>query len=207
MDRPPVWRPPEPLPTRLETPRAVVDAHGDEDAPALLASFLGSRADLLPWMPWAVNGPTTEAEALALIRSGARQRGFAHPENFALGIFDRSTPRRVLGGTGFVRIEAEVAQAELGYWLRPEARGQGLCTEVVGRLVTAGFETWGFRRIVIGCDGANRPSLGVAERLGFRREAHEISARWLEGHGWCDHVGFAVLADEWDTERHRGPAA
>mgnify|MGYP001816625209 CR=1 FL=1 len=207
MDRPPAWRPPEPFPTPLETPRAIVDVHREEGAAAFLASFLASRATLMPWMPWAASGPTTEAEALALIRSAARERGFAHPENIPLGIFDRSAPRQVLGGTGFVRIEAERAKAEVGYWLRPEARGQGLCTEVVGRLVTSGFETWGFRRITIGCDGANRPSLGVAERLGFRREGHEISARWLDGRGWCDHVGFAVLADEWDTRSHRGPAA
>ena len=207
MARPTAWHPPEPLPLPLRVTEATVDVHRDADAPALLEAFRVSRKSLVPWMPWAANGLVDEGAALDLIRADARQRGYARPESFPLGLFDGSSPRRVLGGTGFVRIDAELAQAELGYWLRPEARGLGLCTEVVGRLITSGFGDWGFRRILVGCDGANLPSVRVAERLGLRRETHEIAARWLPGHGWCDHVGFAVLAHEWDREGHRGPAA
>ena len=132
-----------------------------------------------------------------------------------LGIFGRVAggkgggqgPREVLGGTGFHRIRAEERSAEIGYWIRPDRHREGLATEAVGALVTSGFRTRGFRRLSIGCDGANVASRRVAERLGFRREAHEVGSRWSDERGWTDHLSFAVLGEEWDGARRLGPAA
>lgn len=205
VERPAPWVRPDPLPLPLVTARVVLDVHRDEDASALCEAIRVSRDSLRPWLPWAENAPRDEAETLDGIRKRAKQRGFAHPDDYPLGIFDRSSPRRVLGGTGFVRIDADLRQAEVGYWLRPDCRGAGLCVEAVGHLISSGFADWGFRRVVIECDGDNAPSVQVAERLGLRRETHEVSSRWLEDRGWGDRVGFAVLAGEWDGERHRGP--
>lgn len=205
MERPPPWTAPDPLPLPLETPRAVIDVHRDEDAPALLEAVDASRTRLLPWLPWAGTGHASAEDSLRTIRAFARERGFAHPESFSLGIFDRSRPRRVLGGTGFVHVDAKRRTGEIGYWIRADREGEGLATEVVGHLVSSAFSDWGLRRVVIGCDGANRASQRVAEKLGLRRETREVAARWLEGRGWSDHVGFAVLAGEWDARARRGP--
>jgi RimJ/RimL family protein N-acetyltransferase len=178
----------------------------EEDAPALLAAVDEGREDLAVWLPWATRSHRDEEESRGWIRAVARQQGFAHPEGFHLGLFDAGSPRAVLGGAGFVHIEAERLEAEVGYWLRGSSRGAGRCTHAVGRLITSAFADWGFRRVVVGCVGANAASRRVAERLGLRRERTEIGARWHDAFGWCDHLGFAVLAEEWDAARHRGPA-
>jgi ribosomal-protein-serine acetyltransferase len=204
MDRPSPWVRPDPLPLPLETDRAVLDWYVEDDAPALFSAVSGSREALLPWLPWAREDHQDVAMSLDRIRTFAKERGYAHPESYPMAIFDRER-RRVLGGTGFASVDEARAAADVGYWIRADRRRQGLCTEVVGRLISSAFTDWGFRRITIGCDGENRPSQRVAETLGLRCETREVRSRWLDEVGWSDHVGYAVLASEWDTERHRGP--
>lgn len=179
----------------------------EEDAPALFEAVEESREMLALWLPWAATADRDEPETRSWIRALARQHGFAHPEGFHLGLFDEGSPRRVLGGVAFVRIDAKLGEAEVGYWLRVSSQGRGHCTAAVGRLITSAFRDWRFRRVVVGCVGPNVASRRVAERLGLRLERTDRSARWHHHHGWCDHVGFAVLAEEWDVDRDRGPAA
>jgi len=184
----------------------VIDVHREEDGAALFEAVEASRAALLPWLPWAASGHADEEASLRTIRAFARERGFAHGESYQLGVFDRAAPpRQVLGGTGFVRVDAKRHAAEVGYWIRADRQGEGLATEVVGHLLDAALRVWGLRRVTIGCDGANHASQRVAEKLGLRREAREVAARWLDGAGWSDHVGYAVLAEEWDAAQRRGP--
>jgi RimJ/RimL family protein N-acetyltransferase len=69
----------------------------------------------------------------------------------------------------------------IGYWLLPEARGQGLATRAV-RLVSA----WAFRdleltELSLVTDGKNPRSQRVAERSGFKREGPARSAVDVEG--------------------------
>ena len=184
-----------------------MDVYREDDAGALFAALAASREGLRAWTPRAATLPRDEAGVREVILELARRRGHAHPEGYDLGLFDHAAPRQVLGGTGFFALDAEGHQAEVGYWLRDDRQGEGLCTEAVGRLITSGFADWGFRRLLVGTDPENAASVRVAERLGLRLEVREIGSRWTPGHGWRDHVGFAVLADEWDGERHRGPAA
>ncbi len=205
--RPAPWHRPDPLPLPLVTPRTVIDVLLDDDAPGLLEALEASREGLLAWTPAARGVPRDEAGVLDVIRELARRRGHAHPEGYDLAIFDRSAARRVLGGTGFFSLDETHRQAEVGYWLRDDEQGRGLCTEAVGHLISSGFDRWGFRRLLVGTDASNEASVRVAERLGLRKESHEIRSRWIPGRGWRDHAGFAVLADEWDHDRHRGPAA
>ena len=206
MDRPAPWHRPDPIPLPLPTPAGVVDVYREGDATALHAAIDEGRAALAAWLPWAATAHGDPEASRRWIRDVARQQGYAHPEGFHLGLFDDATPRRVLGGVGFVRIDAAQGEAEVGYWLTSAARGAGLCTQAVGRLITSAFRDWGFRRVVVGMAGPNTPSRRVAERLGLRLERTERRARWHHAHGWCDHVGFAVLAEEWDATTDRGPA-
>jgi RimJ/RimL family protein N-acetyltransferase len=203
MKKPPPWIAPDPLPARLETARLVLRFWRHEDAPAMLEAIDVDRALLTRWMPWPGVDNRNLAECTYNIerfrRRSERQDG--PPADYAIGIFDRTTGR-VVGGTGFHRIDFENGQAEVGYWIRPDRHRQGLCTEAVAALLGWGFGPqpqggWGFRRIVIECAEPNVASQGVPEKLGLRRELHARRHRWVDELGWVDTLGWGVDAEEW----------
>ena len=199
---PPLWKRPEPLPGSVETPRLVVRWYQAEDADALHQAIHPQREAYLPWLPWAAVAHATVADSLATIRSFEQGRAKLLAPDFVMGVFDRDRGKLV-GGTGLHRIVPAVAEAEIGYWIRPERRGAGLCTEATAGLITAAFDVWGFRRVRIHCAGSNVASQRVPQKLGIRLEGRERESRWVDGIGYDDHLTYGVLESEWDAERGR----
>jgi [ribosomal protein S5]-alanine N-acetyltransferase len=75
------------------------------------------------------------------------------------------------------------AEAALGYWITPAARGQGLAATATRLLARWGFDHLGLTRIELLIDPANTPSHRVAERLGATRvglRTHEANGRTFE---------------------------
>jgi RimJ/RimL family protein N-acetyltransferase len=114
----------------------------------------------------------------------------------------------VVVGDLMIRIEdawaqAEVAdrargtQAELGWVLDPRHGGHGLATEAVAELLRICFEDLRLRRVTALCFADNEPSWRLMERLGMRREAHNVAESLHRTRGWLDGLGYALLADEW----------
>ena len=87
----------------------------------------------------------------------------------------RSSPRddleRLLGSISLLRLAWEHARAEVGYWLAPEARGQGHATRALRLISALGFRQLGLERIDLFAATGNPASQRVAERGGFTREA------------------------------------
>jgi RimJ/RimL family protein N-acetyltransferase len=200
MTPPEPWRPPSPLPDRLETERLVMRWWTPEDAPAQLAALDAGppgRAAMIPWLlPWVREDNRDLAQCIFHIERFRRARAEPDADDFVLGIFDRQSGD-VVGGTGFHRIDCAHRRGEIGYWIRADRHGQGLCTEAVRALIGWGFGPWGFHKIVIHCAAGNIGSRRVPEKLGVRLEAQLRRDRWIEGRGWEDTLIFGVLADEW----------
>ncbi len=103
---------------------------------------------------------------------------------------------RVVGGAGINWIESEQGVGDVGYWLRREARGQGLTTRAV-RLLSAWAFANGCERLQLRADAENVDSQRVAERAGFRREGVQRSARYNPRLARrMDFVVFSLLPDE-----------
>jgi RimJ/RimL family protein N-acetyltransferase len=96
-----------------------------------------------------------------------------------------------------VKEQAEKTQAELGWCLKPEAEGQGLATEAVRELFRICFEDLGLRRVTAICFSANEPSWRLMERVGMRRESHNVKDALHRSGEWMDGFTYALLADEW----------
>lgn len=62
------------------------------------------------------------------------------------------------------------SSAEIGYWLAPEARGQGYVTEAARAVIDFSFTTAGLARIEWRAVVGNTESAHVARKLGFRYE-------------------------------------
>ena len=102
-----------------------------------------------------------------------------------------------------VRDRARASQAELGWVLDPAYGGRGLATEAVAELLRICFEDLGLRRVTALCFADNVPSWRLMERLGMRREAHNLAESLHRTRGWIDGYGYALLAEEWRAARSR----
>ena len=90
-----------------------------------------------------------------------------------------------LGMAALVRIQLDMAEAEVGYIVAPEARGRGVAVRAVRLLSHWAFEDVGLSRLEAWIDPANEPSVRVAERVGFMFEGMRRSV----------HVKHGVRAD------------
>jgi aminoglycoside 6'-N-acetyltransferase len=101
--------------------------------------------------------------------------------------------------------DAEGAEAEIGYTLRPEHRGRGFATEALAEVVDRLFSE-GVERVTTSIDPENVASIRVLEKVGFRLEGSsrvEIRGEWVD-----DEVHVISRADRAvhlaeKTERHR----
>jgi len=108
----------------------------------------------------------------------------------------------VIGETLFKLASKRALQLEVGYIFNPTFGGKGYATEAVAATVGFGFEELGAHRIFARLDALNSGSVGVVERLGFRREAHLIQNDRFNG-TWGDEFVYAMLKSEWERQRER----
>jgi RimJ/RimL family protein N-acetyltransferase len=145
-----------------------------EDDIAGLVDVVNANLDhLRPWMPWAQQPQTVEAQ-LEWFREA--ERAWADGTNYVYGIF--AADGRLLGGTGF-HIRNGPGVLEIGYWLTADAEGQGIVTRASAALTEAAARIDGVTRVEIHCDVANTRSSAVPRRLGYtlvRSEPREIAA-------------------------------
>lgn len=97
--------------------------------------------------------------------------------------------------------QAKGRQAELGWVIAPEHAGRGIATEAARELLRICFEHLGLHRVVALCFADNEPSWRVMERIGMRREAHNVRDSLHRTRGWLDGYGYALLAEEWRERR------
>jgi RimJ/RimL family protein N-acetyltransferase len=76
----------------------------------------------------------------------------------------------LLGSIGLVEVASDRSSAEVGYWVRCEARGRGIAPRAVRLIVQWVLQDLGFARLELQADVSNLASHRVAEKAGFRRE-------------------------------------
>ena len=182
----------------LEGDRVRVRPYGPGDA-AALREALEAGADFLP-----PNVPASD-DALAWwlaegVHDIARSGWGLHTV-----VADRGTGE-LRGTIGLFRIDWAARTAEAGYGIHPAARGRGLATDALRT-----FAAWalrpredgggGLNRVELRIDVANRASVRVAEKAGFRHEG-VLRASERGPRGPVDQHIFSLIADDL---RPRGP--
>jgi RimJ/RimL family protein N-acetyltransferase len=195
--------PPEPVvPSRIETARLLLRPYVPEDGPALFEAVRSSRAELLPWLPWADRHATVEASTETCRRLA---ESFAARTDFTMGVFGREDGR-LLGGTGLHRVRWAIPAFEIGYWLRADAVGRGYVTEAAQALARTCFEDLGAERVEIVCDPRNARSAAVAERAGFVLEG-TLRRAILGADGTPrDARVYGLVREDWAKGRGRAAA-
>jgi len=137
-----------------------------------LVEVINAELDhLRPWMPWAQEPATAEAE-LEFLNGSARN--WSAGTDFVYAIVDGGAmPRpRILGALGLHNRRGPGA-LEIGYWLRASAQGRGLATAGSRLLAEVAASYDEVDEVVICCDEANVRSAAVPRRLGFTLAAVE----------------------------------
>jgi len=147
--------PRSPLVTRLLRLEPVARRHAE----GLYQAARASRAELLPWMPWATEITLEGNQHYA----AEAERAWRAGEEFHFAVLEGE---RVLGVIGLNRDPD--SGAELHYWIRSDRSGRGYATEAGERILRWGVDQLGVDGFRLWAGVENRPSRRVAEKLGFR---------------------------------------
>lgn len=181
-------------PYRVETERLVIRCWDPRDAPKAKEAIDASLEHLRAWMPWAANEPTSVEEKAALLR-GFRGR-LDLDQDFTVGVFSPDEAK-VMAGCG-LHDRGDERSLEMGYWVRSDAVGQGLATELAGALTRVAFELFHIPRVEIWTAVANVRSARVAEKLGYRKEGVLRRRRHVSPGVFGDYDLWTMLDDEYE---------
>jgi RimJ/RimL family protein N-acetyltransferase len=167
------------MPRELTLPTGeVLRPFGPDDLDQLVEVINDNLDHLRPWMPWAQQPVTAEAETDFLTASA---RNWAEGTDFVWGIFAGTA---ILGGIG-LHTRRGPGALEIGYWLCATAQGRGLVTTATRVLAELAASYDEVDEVVICCDEGNVRSAAVPRRLGFTLAAVEEREPLAAGEtGW-----------------------
>ena len=120
-----------------------------------------SRAELLPWMPWA-REPSLEGTLRMTLRD---EEAWRTDRVYHFAILEKGSGT-TLGVAGLNREGSDAA--ELHYWIRTDHAGRGLTTEAGQALIAWARDQLRVPRLTLWAGTENHASRRVAEKLGFR---------------------------------------
>ena len=162
-----------------------------DDEDALLAAARESIHDVFPWLSWC-HPEYQISDAREWI---ARQiESFAKGNEFAFVI--SSNEHRFLGGCGLNRLNLIDRSANLGYWVRTSATGQGVAPQAARLAVEWAFANTAIERIEVVTALKNGRSQRVAEKSGALREGISRS-RLLLHNQFHDAVIYSIIKSGW----------
>ena len=161
--------------------RAPTARHRDE----FLALMRSSRAALRPW----VDPPADRSAFRAYLERIRRpaERGF---------LVCRRKDQVIVGVINVSQIfHGSFRSAYLGFYAGAPFMGMGYMSEGLRLVVHHAFAELGLHRLEANIQPANRASIRLVGRVGFRREG--LSRRYLKVFGrWRDHERWALTADD-----------
>lgn len=113
---------------------------------------------------------------------------------FQIAIELRETGRLI--GDCAIHTLTDTSQAEIGFTVSPDHQGKGYGSEAVKSLLGYLFHLMKMHRVIAVTDVRNIHSIGLIEKMGFRREAHFIKSTWNKGE-YTDEFLYAILREEW----------
>ena len=160
----------------------------DDDVPALQAAF--ADIDVLAWNP----GPEAGAGASAVLGWLRERNDWSDGSHASWAISDPSLT--LLGSVSLHRIDETQADAEVGYWVAPWARGRGLAARAVGAATGYGFAELQLHRLYLFHAVENVASCRVAEVAGFALEGRlRQSYRYADGAYHDEHLHARLTSD------------
>ena len=174
---------------RLETDRLLLRPYVADDAADVA---LACRDELMQrWLP--LPNPYTDAHAVAWCTRFAPSFRTSGEGVEAAAV--RRSDGRLVGSFGLKRTDWRARVSEIGYWVAPWGRGEGLATEATGAIARWLLIEQGFERLVLRAATGNVASQRVAEKAGFTREGVARNAGFTNA-GRVDLVVFGLTRSD-----------
>jgi RimJ/RimL family protein N-acetyltransferase len=171
------------LPIELTTDRTLIRTLRLDDIPHI--HEYAKLPEACEYQGW---GPNTEEDTRQFV-----EKHIAAPYFFSIELKDT---KQLIGGCNLSVTNKELREAMIGYTLNPKYWNKGYMTEVARKLLEFGFGTLQLHRIQSHATPENVGSWRVMEKLGMRREGHEVEAAYFKGK-WHDWFRYAILDREW----------
>ncbi|MGW1745681.1 GNAT family N-acetyltransferase [Streptomyces sp. NPDC002092] len=151
----------------------------DADSEADVAAWLHGLTDP-EFRRW--NTPLKQVDDLAGARESLRGKALASADGSGASycVTDASSGA-VLGHVGVNMIDLVQSVARVGYWVLPEARGQGVATRALAVAARWALTDLRIHRLELGHALGHEASCRIAERCGFRYEGTLRGAMWEAG--------------------------
>jgi RimJ/RimL family protein N-acetyltransferase len=159
----------------------------DDDAPAIIAAC--QDAEIIRWLP-VIPTPYGEQEARDYLEQCRVNWERGDTYNFA--VVDESG--ELLGSLGMSVRRFSIGH--IGYWTAPGARRRGVASKALKTLCRWAIDELGLKRLELMTDPDNVASQGVAEKVGFQREAVIRSNLEYRDGSRRNSVLFSLLPDE-----------
>jgi RimJ/RimL family protein N-acetyltransferase len=164
----PLWWPDEPLSDGVVT----LDRPVEEDVPAIVAAC--NDAETRRWL--ALPFPYTPDDGYAWVREHQQEAEKGETLDFAIRLAGQA---KLVGSIGAHFARCRAGECEIGYWVTPAMRCQGVARRAITLLADHVFATWRPRRIEMLVNPDNVASCRAAEAAGASFEG--IRARGI-GH-------------------------
>jgi ribosomal-protein-serine acetyltransferase len=161
----------------------------EDDVDIALDVVLRNREHLQTYMQW-MTADYSIANAKRFIADGISQR--LEKKTLGLAIF---SGERLVGSSGFNRLDWASRVCEIGYWIDKDEEGKGYVSRACRAMIDYAFDEIGMNRVEIRCSAENKRSAAVPERLGFKREAVLRQAEMLNGR-LHDYYIYGLLAED-----------
>ncbi len=183
---------------RLTSDRLLLRAFQPDDVDIIFDAVRQSMPELSRWLPWCHANYCRDDT-----REFLHQRGTAFRElgEHAFAVLDQKTGR-FLGATGLNQLDRNGRRANLGYWLRTDATGNGYATEATLMVARWAFHALQLERIEIVAAIGNVASQRVAIAVGAVREGI-ARKRLRKDDQQHDAVLFSLIQSDLNVEAVR----
>ena len=162
-----------------------------EDVLPLLLGAQDADVVRFAFVQWAGDTPEQLAERIEHVWPEAAREG-----RFLNCAIRDAVTAELLGHFVLFGVHRAAARAEVGFWLRAEARGSGVTTRVLELVCRWAFDELGLARLQATTDVENLASQRTLENARFRREGILRSYYPTPQGGRADNVMYSRLQDE-----------
>lgn len=174
----------------LSTPRLTLRFPAMRDVRSVYAYAADERVSR--YVLW--NAPRTPDDTRRFLRGILYQNRAGEGLSF---VVVENALNRVIGTSGFVRLDEDNALGEVGYSFARDVWGRGYAAEALAAVMAYGFDALGLHRVEGVCDVRNGASARVMEKCGMTREGM-LRGRVMNKGEFADVWMYAAVARDND---------